>query len=164
VCLHLQTVGSPGHPAHAAKDITAAEFNDIFKALIAELQDRKAEAGLRRSEGFLICLDHATVHKDAASLLPPRWQLLPHPAHSPECNKPVEHVHGIIDAHMKHWLVQFRQQQPGANPTPAQCKTQLTNFFHAIPTASIAADVSTLPDTWGEIVKQGGDHIADQFS
>ena len=95
--MHLQTKGSPGHPPKAASDITTAEFNSIFSELVQELQDRKVDAGLRRKQHFIICLDHATVHNEAATLLPQGWQLLSHPPHSPECNKPIEHVHGQMD-------------------------------------------------------------------
>jgi hypothetical protein len=41
---------------------------------------------------------------------------------------------------------------------------QLVNYFNAIPAASIAADVATLPATWQEIVNQGGSYICNRLS
>lgn len=140
------------------------EFKDLLKNLKTELQARKEDAGLRRRDQFIIVLDHATVHNQAAQILGPGWVVLPHPPHSPDCNKPIEHVHGQLDAKMKQWLVSIREQQPGVDPSVDQCKGQLVNFFSAIPTASIAADIDTLPDTWQEIVNQGGDYICDRLS
>jgi len=162
--LHLQTKGSPGHPPKDASDITTAEFNNIFSELVQELQDRKIEAGLKRNEHFIFCLDHATVHKEADTLLPPGWQLLPHPAHSPECNKPIEHVHGHMDVLMHKWLLEWREQVGRTNPTPQQCKQQCMDFFTALPADKIAADINTLPATWRAMVAARGDYIAPSLS
>lgn len=140
------------------------EFNLLLQDLKAVLQSRRLEAGLRRGEQYVICLDHATVHNQALQILGPGWQLLPHPAHSPDCNKPIEHVHGQLDAKMKKWLVSLREQQPGINPSVDQCMAQLVDYFNAIPAASIAADVATLPATWQEIVNQGGSYICNRLS
>lgn len=162
--MHLQTKGGAGHPSKPASDITTAEFNDIFKELVQVLQTRKIAAGLGRTEHFIICLDHATVHSEAAGLLPRGWQLLPHPPHSPECNKPIEHVHGIMDEKMLSWLLEYRELHPNSNPTPQQCKDQCVDFFTALPTSSIAADINTLPQTWAAIVAAGGGYIARRLS
>lgn len=130
----------------------------------AVLESRRLASGLRRGEQFIICIDHATAHNQATQILGPGWQLLPHPPHSPDCNKAIEHVHGQLDAKMKQWLVRLRETQAGVNPTPAQCKDQLVSFFNAIPATSIAADVATLPETWQEIVDNGGGYICDRLS
>jgi hypothetical protein len=140
------------------------EFNILLQDLKTELQTKRAEAGLRRNEQFIIVMDQATVHHQAPQVLGAGWQLLPHPPHSPDCNKPIEHVHGQLDAKMKQWLVNLREQQPGVDPTVEQCKAQLVNFFNSIPTASIAADIATLPKTWQEIVNQGGGYIRGSLS
>lgn len=140
------------------------EFNLLLADLKAVLLSRRQEAGLRRNEQFIICLDHATVHHQAEQVLGPGWQLLPHPPHSPDCNKPIEHVHGQLDAKMKQWLVSLRQNPAGVEPTVEQCKSQLVGFFNAIPTASLAADIATLPATWQEIVHNGGDYISGSLS
>lgn len=129
-----------------------------------ELQDKKLAAGLGCREHFIICLDHATVHNEAATLLPPGWQLLPHPPHSPECNKPVEHVHGQMDEKMHSWLVDWRQLRGDVNPTPQECQDQCVAFFTALPTSRIAADIRTLPATWDAIIAAGGDYIAPRLS
>jgi hypothetical protein len=162
--MHLQTKGSPGHPPRPASDITTAEFNSIFSELVQVLQDRKLEAGLRRTEHFIICLDHATVHNEAATLLPQGWQLLPHPPHSPECNKPIEHVHGQMDEKVHSWLLEWRDTHGDSNPTPQQCTDVCRDFFTALPTSKIAADISTLPDTWRAVVAVRGDYIAPRLS
>ena len=162
--MHLQTKGGPGHPSKPASDITTAEFNDIFRELVQVLQNRKIEAGLTRTQGFIICLDHATVHSDAESLLPPGWKLLPHPPHSPECNKPIEHVHSQMDEKMHSWLLEWRELHPGTNPTPQECKQQCEAFLTALPASRIAADINTLPDTWEAITAAGGGYIAPSLS
>jgi hypothetical protein len=140
------------------------EFNLLLADLKAVLLSRKREAGLRRNEQFIICLDHATVHNQAEQILGPGWQLLPHPPHSPDCNKPVEHIHAQLDLKMKKWLVDLRVNHPGVDPTVEQCKSQLLSYFNAIPTTSIAADISTVPATWQEIVNQGGGYVCPRLS
>ena len=162
--MHLQTKGGPGHPPHEAKDITTAEFNNIFKELVQVLQDRKVEAGLKRTEHFIICIDGATVHNEAHSLLPRGWQLLPHPPHSPECNKPIEHAHGQMDQKMHSWLLEWRDTHGNQNPTPQQCKDKCKDFFTALPASKIAADINSLPDTWRALVAAGGNYIAPNLS
>jgi hypothetical protein len=109
-------------------------------------------------------LDHATVHNEAGGLLPPGWQLLPQPAHSPDCNKPIEHVHGQMDEKMHSWLLDWRATPGNGEPTPQQCVSQCRAFFEAVPTGSIAADIATLPATWQAIVAAGGAYVADALS
>ena len=141
-----------------------AEFNNILTELKNVLSNRRQEAGLHHYEQYILCLDHATAHSQAAQILGHGWQLLPHPAHSPDCNKPIEHVHGQLDAKMKSWLVELRQQQPNAHPTPQQCKDQLRAFFNSLTPASINADVATLPATWQAIVNNDGGYVAGKLS
>jgi hypothetical protein len=155
----LQTV--EGNPA---KDITTEEFNDILAELKQVLLSKRREARLKRGEKFIICVDEASVHKDAEQILAPEMEKLPHAPHSPECNKPVEHCHGQVDAKMKAWLVEWRRQHPTGNPTPDQCKAAVADAFRSIPTASIAADVATMPDTWQAIVDAGGGFIKAEYS
>lgn len=140
------------------------EFNDVLRQLKRVLKDRKQEAGLKRNEQWILCLDHATVHNQADAVLGHNMQLLPHAVHSPDCNKPIEHVHGQLDAKMKQWLVEWRRPHPNGNPTPEQCKDQLLEYFNAIPAESIAADVATLPDTWQAIVDEQGGFISSRLS
>lgn len=128
------------------------------------LQDKKVAAGLKRTENFIICIDQATVHNEAHTLLPRGWQLLPHPAHSPECNKPIEHVHSQMDTKMHDWLLEWRQSSGNRHPTPQQCRDQCIAFFTALPASRIEADIKTLPDTWEAIVAAGGDYIAPGLS
>jgi hypothetical protein len=140
------------------------EFNDILPGLVGVLQSRRIEAGLKRTEQFVICIDHASEHAEAQQCLPPGWQLLPHPAHSPDCNKPIEHVHGQLDDLMHHWLVEWRRLHPAGNPTPDECKAQCLAFFNAISTASLEADIASLPSTWQEIIRVGGEYTAPRFA
>lgn len=104
------------------------------------------------------------MHKEAPALLPPGWQLLPHPAHSPECNKPIEHVHGQMDQKMHKWLQDWRATRGNVDPTPQECKQQCIDFFTALPPSKIAADIDTLPATWQAIVTAGGGYIAPALS
>jgi hypothetical protein len=162
--MHLQTKGSPGHPPKAAKDITMDEFNVIFQALVDELKDREVEAGLSRNERFIICYDNATVHKTAHHILPTGWERLPQPAHSPECNKPIEHVHGQMDQKMHKWLAQWRCSHGDAQPTPTMCMQQCEQFFLGLSAQKISDDVDTLPRTWQAVVAAGGGHIPPAVS
>jgi hypothetical protein len=140
------------------------EFKDVLTELKVVLEAKKQEAGLRRNEQWILCLDHARAHNQAAAVLGSGMQLLPHPPHSPDCNKPVEHIHGQLDAMMKTWLSEWREQQPTAHPTPQLCKDTLVNFFKSISTQSIADDVATLPDTWQAIVDELGGFISSRLS
>ena len=81
-------------------------------------QDRKVEAGLKRTQHLIICIDGATVNNEAHSLLPRGRQLLPHPTHSLECSRPIEHVHSQMDQKIHSWLLQWWQLHGNAEPYP----------------------------------------------
>lgn len=143
------------------------EFRDVLTELKQVLVDKRDAAGLRRTEQWIVCLDHARAHNQAAEVLGQDMQLLPHPPHSPDCNKPIEHVHSILDGNMHSWLEKWReqhQQRRPAHPTPEQCMAQLVNYFNSLSTQSIAADVATLPDTWEAIVDAQGGFINPSLS
>lgn len=148
----------------AAQDITKLEFRRFLSELVDELQDKKRAAELGRREGFILSIDNATVHLGADGLLPAGWEVLPHPAYSPDCNKPIEHVHGQLDDLMHKWLLQWRRLHAGGNPTPAECKAQCLAYFNALSPASLAADINTLPETWQEIINVGGSYTAGKFA
>jgi hypothetical protein len=85
-------------------------------------------------------------------------------AHSPDTNKPIEHVHAQLDSHMHRWLRCQRTQHAGTRITVAACMQELERAFAALPTSSIAADVATLPETWKAIVDNEGGYVAGRFS
>jgi hypothetical protein len=157
--VHLQRTDG-----EAALDITMQEANDIVKQLLQELSRRNLELGMKRTDKFWICYDKATVHNQVQQILGTQAKVWPQPAKSPECNKPIEHVHGWIDADMHKWLRRVRRQEAGHRITPEECKAQCTELFKKIPASTIAADVDTLPDTWQAIIDAGGGHIAADLS
>ena len=137
------------------------EFDVILQDLKDELLPRAAEAGLADDETFIIVLDHGPVHTHARTICGHDMEVLPHPPHSPDCNKPVEHTHSLVDMRLKDWLVQWRQQHPVRNPTVAQCKAQCEQIFQSITTESIHADIMSLPATWQGIVDRQGGWLPD---
>jgi len=128
------------------------------------LDSKRTELGMRRHDKFHLVLDNATVHAEAAAIAGNRADLWPHPPHSPDCNKPVEHVHGQLDAHMHHWLTQQRLNNPHTRITVAHCKAELDRAFASIPTSSIKADVESLPATWDAIIANHGGYVAAELS
>lgn len=140
------------------------EANDIVKELLAVLSDKKIELGLKRSEKFWICLDHASVHNEMVQVVGTKARLWPQPAHSPDCNKPIEHVHAQVDAAVHDWLVEMRQQQPRHKILVEECKAKVEEVFYSIPTSSIKADVESLPSTWDAIIANGGGHVPSKLS
>lgn len=157
--MHLQTA-----EGETALDITMMEANDIVKQLLEELSRRKLELGMKRTEKFWICFDKATVHNQVQQILGTQAKVWPQPAKSPECNKPIEHVHGWIDADMHKWLRRVRRQEQGHRITVEECKAKCTELFKNIPASTVAADVETLPKTWQAIVDADGGHIAAALS
>lgn len=140
------------------------EADDIVKRLLHVLSERKIEAGLRRNDKWYICFDHASVHNNVASLLGRNAELWPQPAHSPDFNKPIEHVHSQVDAAVKGWLKQQRQQNPQHRITPAESMQQVEDAFYRISTTSIKADIESLPNTWQAVVANGGGYVARDLS
>jgi hypothetical protein len=61
----------------AASDITIQEFNELLADLKAVLESRRLASGLRRGEQFIICIDHATAHNQAADFGPRLAALAP---------------------------------------------------------------------------------------
>ena len=141
-----------------------AEFNNILTELKNVLSNRRQEAGLHHYEQYILCLDHATAHSQAAQILGHGWQLLPHPAHSPDCNKPIEHVHAQVDDKMKRWLKQRRAEVPRRKIAVQEAMDECTRVFKNIPQASIARDVASLPQTWQAIVNNHGGFVPNDLS
>jgi hypothetical protein len=88
----------------------------------------------------------------------------PQATHSPDTNKPIEHVHAQLDTKMHKWLRAQRMQHPAPRITPDDCIAELHRAFAALSTSSIQADVATLPDTWKAIVDNEGGYVAGRFS
>lgn len=128
------------------------------------LDARKGEARLRRGERFTLCFDNAGVHKAAEAVMRGRAQRCPQPAHSPDMNKPIEHVHGTLQGHMHKWLLDMRTDHPGTKITPNMCKAELQRAFQALATTSIRADVESLEDTWEAIIAAGGGYVSAALS
>lgn len=150
-----------------AKDITMVEAEDILKRLLSKLSEKKIELGIPRTEEFHICYDHASVHNTLHKVIQStslKVKIWPQPPKSPDCNKPIEHVHGWIDADMHKWLRHTRCLNPNHKIHEDECKQKCIEFFEKIPASKIAADVETLPDTWQAIVDAGGDHIPAALS
>jgi hypothetical protein len=144
--------------------ITMQEANNIVKKLLRELSAAKAQHGFRRSDRFYICYDHATVHNQIAAVLGSQALIWPQPSHSPDCNKPIEHVHAQVDAGMKQWLRERRDKVPRQRITVEQAKAECTRRFKGISMASIAKDVASLPHTWQAIVDNHGGFVPNALS
>jgi hypothetical protein len=147
-----------------AKGITSQEFNEILGELLQKLQERRQEAGLEPTDCWFICFDQATAHTMAHEVLEGRAMIWHQAAHSPDTNKPIEHVHAQLDSHMHKWLRSQRTQHAGTPITVAACMQELQRAFAALPTSSIAADVATLTETWQAIVDNEGGYVAGRFS
>lgn len=128
--------------------ITMQEANDIVRQLLAALSAAKAQHGFKRTDKFYICYDHATVHNQVAAVLGNRALIWPQPSHSPDCNKPIEHVHAQVDDKMKRWLKQRRAEVPRRKIVVQEAMDECTRVFKNIPQASITRDVASLPKTW----------------
>lgn len=147
-----------------ALGITQQEADHIVRELLKKLTEAKRAAGFKRTDKFYICFDHATVHNNIAEVLGRRAKVWPQPTHSPDCNKPIEHVHAQVDAGMKKWLRNRRQEKPARKITVEQSKVECTRLFESIPTKSIADDVASLPQTWQAIVAADGGFVPDDLS
>jgi hypothetical protein len=157
--LNLQTTTNK-----EAKDITMQEVNDIVKELLAVLSDKKAELGMKRTDKFWICLDKATVHNEVVQVVGTKAKLWPQPPHSPDCNKPIEHVHAQVDAGVHAWLLDTRQHHPSHTITVEESKAKVEEVFYSMPTSSIKADVESLPSTWEAIIANHGGFVASKLS
>ena len=159
-CLCLQTKRT----GEDAKSVTEREFNDMLKELVKLLEEKKKDAGLQAQDKFYLCYDNASVHESARKVLGTKWLRWEHPAKSPECNKPVEHIHAVLDAHMHKWVREQLRQNPTHRLSPEECLAENSKVFHALPVNSIYKDVMSLPDTWNAIVAAKGGHIASKYT
>lgn len=128
------------------------------------LEAKKIELRMPHNTKFHLVLDHATVHDEAAAVAGSRADLWPQAPHSPDTNKPIEHIHGQLDAQMHSWLVYQRLTYPHHRITVDMCKAELQRAFAAIPTSSIKADVESLPATWEAIIANHGAYVAPELS
>jgi len=144
--------------------ITMQEANHIVRKLLEALSAAKAQHGFKRTDKFYICYDHATVHNQVAEVLGNRALIWPQPSHSPDCNKPVEHVHAQVDDKMKRWLKQRRAEVPRRKIAVQEAMDECTRVFKNIPQGSIARDVASLPKTWQAIVNNHGGFVPNDLS
>jgi hypothetical protein len=147
-----------------ALGITMQEANHIVKQLLQALSAAKAQRGIKRTEKFYICYDGASVHNQIAAVLGRRANIWPQPSHSPDCNKPIEHVHAQVDDKMKEWLKQQRAAVPRRKITVEEAMTECTSVFTNISQASIESDVASLPQTWQSIVDNHGGFVPNALS
>lgn len=119
---------------------------------------------MSRHSKFHLVLDNATVHNEVAAVAGDRADQWPHPPHSPDMNKPIEHIHGQLDAQMHSWLLQRRLNFPHQRITVQDCMDELERAFYSIPTSSIKADIETLPATWEAIIANHGGYVAAELS
>ena len=118
----------------------------------------------KRTDKFWICLDKATVHNEVVQVVGTKAKLWPQPPHSPDCNKPIEHVHAQVDAGVHAWLLDTRQHHPSHTITVEESKAKVEEVFYSIPTSSIKADVESLPSTWEAIIADHGGFVASKLS
>lgn len=140
------------------------EANHIVKQLLSEMSQAKIRAGIPRTEKFYICYDHASVHSEIAQVLGHRALIWPQPSHSPECNKPIEHIHSQVDENEKGWLKRKRAEQPRGAIAVEVAKAECTRFFKGISLESIQRDVHSLPATWDAIIASRGGFIPSAVS
>lgn len=140
------------------------EANHIVKKLLQALSAAKTQHGFKRTDRFYICYDGASVHNQIAEVLAGKANIWPHPSHSPDCNKPIEHVHGQVDDKMKEWLKQRRAAVPRQKITVEEAMAECTRVFTNISQASIESDVASLPQTWQSIVDHHGGFVPDALS
>jgi hypothetical protein len=147
-----------------ASGITMQEANHIVKELLKALSAAKAQHGFKRTDKFYICYDGASVHNQIAAVLGSRAHIWPQPSHSPDCNKPIEHVHAQVDEKMKEWLKQRQAAVPRQKITVEEAKAECTRVFTNISQTSIASDVASLPQTWQSILDHHGSYVPDALS
>jgi hypothetical protein len=147
-----------------ALGITMQEANHIVKKLLQELSAAKAQHGFKRTDKFYICYDGASVHHQIAAVLGSKAHIWPQPSHSPDCNKPIEHVHAQVDDKMKDWLKQRRAAVPRQKIMVEEAMAECTRVFRSISQESIESDVASLPQTWQAIVDNHGGFVPDALS
>lgn len=155
---HLQT--TQGEDAAAP---TQAEVEEFVRELIKVLRQRSCEAGLKRGEDWALVFDNASVHAGLEDVCAGKVVVMHIPAHSPDFNKPIEHVWGQMDANVHAWVRQRQQQQPGARITPAQLQVQVREAFESVSKESVAADVASLHGTYDAVVAVEGAYPAACF-
>lgn len=128
----------------------------MMRELLKELRARRDEAGLQRGELWSVVFDNASIHAEFAELCAGQVVVHPIAPHSPDFNKPIEHVWGQMEASKAAWIEQQRGQQAPAAITPAAFREAVRGFFNNITRESIAADVASLPDTYAAVQAAAG--------
>lgn len=128
----------------------------MMRELLKVLRARRAEAGLARGEMWSVVYDNASIHAEFEELCAGQAVLHAIAPHSPDFNKPIEHVWGQMEASKAAWVEQQRGQTPPARVTPAAFRQAVQGFFDNITRESIAADVASLPATYAAVKDAGG--------
>ena len=135
----------------------AKEFLSIFKRKIMPAVKQvvaQHKQVFRQSLGPVFCMDHDSIHKAAMKVLPAMGvQLLPHPAKSPDFNKPIEHIFG----QMKGWV--HTELRTNSRLKAIQSKKQVVHdiFYTKVIAEGVSKDVKSMPDLYKAVIEARGD-------
>ncbi len=79
------------------------------------------------------------------------WEILPHPAYSPDLAPSDYHVFRVLKRHL--WEMKFDNQR--------QLEMKVSNFFDAQPPEFWQKGIEKLPDRWAQIIDSNGEYIID---
>lgn len=142
--------------AEDAKGVTTSEFNDMLKRLLHVMESKKSEHREMRGKQWYLSYDAASIHGDAAQVIGNRAQIWPMPPHSPDCNKPIEHIHAQMDLWAHKLMRELEAKTPRSKLTATEAMDQATTHFHSLPADAINDDIMSLVETWNAIIAHDG--------
>lgn len=128
----------------------------MMREVLKVLREKRGAARLAPHEDWSVVYDNASIHKNFPAIIAGHAVWHPIAPHSPDCNKPIEHVWGQMEAAKGAWVQQQQEQEPSVRVTAAAFRQAVQEMFFSISRESIAADVATLPATYDAVVAAGG--------
>lgn len=144
-------------PNVKARSTTQEEFEDNMKILSSKAAQQLSTKGLEP----LFCYDNNRIQKGAewGRMGITRQQKVEIPTHSPDFNKPIEHVFNQIKEKLCEYIYDSHEVL-----TPELLQQWVVLIFQGISADSIARDVSSLEQTYLAVSADKGQLISDGYS
>lgn len=136
-----------------AKSTTQEEFEDNMRLISAIAAAQQGPNG----KPALFCYDNNTIQKNAvwANMDITHHQKVSIPTHSPDFNKPIEHVFNRIKQQLRD-----RIYAHAGELEPAELQDWVVAIFNGISVGSIAKDVASLKRTYRAVSTEKGEEVA----
>ena len=128
----------------------------MLERLLGVMESKRYEHREMRNEKWYLSFDATSVHGDVAKVAGDRALIWPMPPHSPDCNKPIEHIHAQMDQWAHKLVRELQARVPPGRLTSPEAQEQAATHFYSLSADAITDDIMSLVATWNAIIAHDG--------